>query len=83
VWDLPKTTRRTSHRLSIDAELRAEFRQLGLEFPLLHLGGGWSIRRLERFSEVTLEHEFEAPPEAPPSATATAAALAPSSAWHA
>ncbi|MDQ0823261.1 aromatase [Arthrobacter sp. V4I6] len=47
------------HRRFIDAELRAEFRQLGLEFPLLHLGGGWSIRRFEGFSEVTLDHEFE------------------------
>jgi aromatase len=47
------------HRIFIEAELRAEFRQLGLEFPLLHLGGGWSIRRSEGFSEVTLDHEFE------------------------
>jgi hypothetical protein len=47
------------HRIFIDADLRAEFRQLGLEFPLLRLGGGWSIRRSEGFSEVTLDHEFE------------------------
>jgi aromatase len=48
-----------SHRIFIDAELRAEFRQLGLEFPLLHLGGGWTIRQSDGFSEVTLNHEFE------------------------
>jgi aromatase len=47
------------HRIFIDAELRAEFRQLGLEFPLLHLGGGWTIRQSDGFSEVTLDHEFE------------------------
>jgi hypothetical protein len=47
------------HRIFIDGELRAEFLQLGLEFPLLHLGGSWSIRRAEGFSEVTLEHAFE------------------------
>jgi aromatase len=42
-----------------DTELRAEFRQLGLESPLLRLGGGWSVGPGEGFSEVTLEHEFE------------------------
>jgi hypothetical protein len=47
------------HRIFIAAELRAEFRQLGLEFPLLHLGGGWTIRQSDGFSEVTLDHEFE------------------------
>lgn len=47
------------HRTFIDTELRAEFRQLGVESPLLHLGGGWSIRRSEGSSEVTLDHEFE------------------------
>jgi aromatase len=46
-------------RIFDDAELRAEFRQLGLESPLLRLGGGWAVRRAEGFSEVTLEHEFE------------------------
>jgi aromatase len=118
VWDLSSTTRRTAHRLTIEApgelifrmlresshwpyldgltvyaervsgddsdhelrtsivangalnsshcqrvfdasELRAEFRQLGLEPPLLNLCGGWAIRRAEGFSEVILEHEFE------------------------
>jgi aromatase len=38
---------------------RAEFRQLGLEHPLLSLGGGWAICRAEGLSEVTLNHEFE------------------------
>jgi hypothetical protein len=38
---------------------RAEFRQLGLEPPLLSLGGGWAIHRTDGFSEVTLDHEFE------------------------
>jgi aromatase len=47
------------HRTLHDAELRADFRQLGLEAPLLHLGGGWAIHRSGRFSEVTLDHEFE------------------------
>lgn len=46
------------------AELRAEFRQLGLEFPLLRLGGGWGIRRAGGFSEVSLDHEFELDEEA-------------------
>ena len=41
------------------SELRAEFRQLGLEPPLRSLCGGWAIRRAEGFSEVILEHEFE------------------------
>ncbi|MET3919280.1 hypothetical protein [Arthrobacter sp. UYEF20] len=41
------------------SELRAEFRQLGLEAPLLRLDGGWAIRRSEGSSEVTLDHEFE------------------------
>lgn len=51
----------SSHcRRSFDAAgHRAEFRQLGLEPPLLSLGGGWAIRPAEGFSEVTLEHEFE------------------------
>lgn len=49
---MTQTTHRTTHRLRIDApgarifhvpELRAEFRQLGLEFPLLRLDGGWGI----------------------------------------
>ncbi|WP_456504259.1 SRPBCC family protein [Arthrobacter sp. UYCu723] len=47
------------HRIFDAAELRAEFRQLGLESPLLRLGGGWAIRRSEGSSEVTLDHEFE------------------------
>jgi aromatase len=47
------------HRFFSAAELRAEFHQLGLELPLLRLGGGWSIRPAEGFSEVTLDHEFE------------------------
>jgi aromatase len=47
------------HRIFDAAELRAEFRQLGLEAPLLRLDGGWSIRGAEGQSEVTLEHEFE------------------------
>ncbi|CAI3790704.1 SRPBCC family protein [Pseudarthrobacter sp. MM222] len=47
------------HRVLNDAELRADFRQLGLEAPLVHLGGGWVIRPSEGFSEVTLDHEFE------------------------
>lgn len=41
------------------SELRAEFRQLGLEPPLRSLCGGWAIRRAGGFSEVILEHEFE------------------------
>ena len=51
----------SSHcRRSFDAAgHRAEFRQLGLEPPLLSLGGGWAIRPAEGSSEVTLEHEFE------------------------
>lgn len=47
------------HRSFDAAELRADFRQLGLESPLLRLDGGWAIRRAEGQSEVTLEHEFE------------------------
>lgn len=52
---------RSSHprRVFDDSELRAEFHQLGLESPLLRLGGGWTVRRAAGFSEVTLEHEFE------------------------
>lgn len=39
---------------------RAEFRQLGLEHPLLSLGGGWTIIRAGgEASEVTLTHVFE------------------------
>lgn len=38
---------------------RAEFRQLGLEHPLLSLGGSWAILRADGRSEVTLNHEFE------------------------
>ena len=38
---------------------RAEFRQLGLEPPLLSLGGGWAIHPTDGNSEVTLDHEFE------------------------
>ena len=51
----------SSHcRRVFDAEgHRAEFRQLGLEPPLLSLGGGWAIHRTDGFSEVTLDHEFE------------------------
>ncbi|MET4093786.1 hypothetical protein [Arthrobacter sp. UYCu712] len=47
------------HRILDAAELRAEFRELGLESPRLRLDGGWAIRRAEGQSEVTLEHEFE------------------------
>lgn len=46
-------------RVFDDSELRAEFHQLGLESPLLRLGGCWAVRPAEGFSEVTLEHEFE------------------------
>jgi aromatase len=38
---------------------RAEFQQLGLEHPLLKLGGNWAILRTDGRSEVTLTHEFE------------------------
>ncbi|MDR7081604.1 hypothetical protein J2X01_000885 [Arthrobacter ginsengisoli] len=47
------------HRIFDAAGHRAEFRQLGLEHPLLSLGGEWSIHRAEGSSEVTLNHEFE------------------------
>ncbi len=47
------------HRVFDAAGLRAEFRQLGLEAPLLRLDGGWSVRGSGGHSEVTLEHEFE------------------------
>ena len=52
------------HRV-FDAEgHRAEFRQLGLEPPLLSLGGGWAIHRTDAYSEVTLDHAFEVDEEA-------------------
>ena len=52
------------HRV-FDAEgHRADFRQLGLEPPLVRLDGGWEILRTEEFSEVTLHHEFEVDEEA-------------------
>ena len=56
----------SSHcRRVFDAEgHRAAFRQLGLEPPLLSLGGGWAIHRTDGFSEVTLNHEFELDEEA-------------------
>lgn len=47
------------HRIFDATGHRAEFRQLGLEPPLLSLGGGWAIRPAEGSSEVTLDHEFE------------------------
>jgi len=52
------------HRVFHAAELRAEFRQLGLVSPLLRLGGGWGIRRAGGFSEVSLDHEFKLDEEA-------------------
>lgn len=47
------------HRVFDAAGYRAEFRQLGLEHPLLSLGGGWTILRAGGACEVTLTHEFE------------------------
>lgn len=47
------------HRLFDAAAHRAEFRQVGLEPPLLRLGGSWVILRSDGDSEVTLTHEFE------------------------
>jgi aromatase len=47
------------HRLFDAAAHRAEFRQVGLEHPLLRLGGSWVILRADGNSEVTLTHEFE------------------------
>lgn len=47
------------HRLFNAAGHRAEFRQIGLEHPLLKLGGSWVILRSDGDSEVTLTHEFE------------------------
>lgn len=52
------------HRVFDAAGHRAEFRQLGLEYPLLSLGGGWAILRADGLSEVTLNHEFEVDEEA-------------------
>lgn len=47
------------HRVFDAAGHRAEFQQLGLEHPLLTLGGHWAILRTDGKSEVTLTHEFE------------------------
>ena len=47
------------HRVFDAKEHRAEFRQLGVEPPLLSLGGGWAVHRTDGYSEVTLDHEFE------------------------
>ena len=52
------------HRVFDAQGHRAEFRQLGLEPPLLSLGGGWAIHRTDGYSEVTLDHEFELDEEA-------------------
>jgi hypothetical protein len=41
------------------ANHRAEFQQLDLEPPLLHLGGDWEIRPSDGLSVVTLNHGFE------------------------
>jgi aromatase len=41
------------------ASHRAEFQQLDLEPPLLHLGGDWDIRLTDGLSVVTLNHGFE------------------------
>ncbi|RKR20010.1 hypothetical protein [Arthrobacter oryzae] len=41
------------------ASHRAEFQQLDLEPPLLHLGGDWEIRLSDGLSVVTLSHGFE------------------------
>ena len=47
------------HRVFDAAGHRAEFRQLRLEPPLVHLGGGWEIRGADVGALVTLNHEFE------------------------
>jgi len=47
------------HRVFDAEEHRAAFRQLGMEPPLLSLGGGWAVHRTDGYSEVTLDHEFE------------------------
>lgn len=47
------------HRVFDAAGHRGEFQQLGLEHPLLSLGGGWAILRADGACEITLTHEFE------------------------
>ena len=47
------------HRVFDAARQRGEFRQLGLEYPLLRMGGHWAILQVDGRPEVTLTHEFE------------------------
>lgn len=47
------------HRVFDAARRRGEFEQLGLEYPLLKMGGHWVILQADSRSEVTLSHEFE------------------------
>ncbi|MET1064562.1 MAG: hypothetical protein ABWX85_06285 [Arthrobacter sp.] len=51
------------HRVFDAAGRRADFRQLGLEPPLLQLGGGWEIHGTDAGSLVTLNHEFAVQPD--------------------
>lgn len=47
------------HRVFDADRHRGEFQQLGLEHPLMQMGGRWAILQADASSEVTLTHEFE------------------------